>query len=303
MDSYWSDPLFKKTICIILIFLGVIGIALFPFRKKNTHLSAAWASLQSWIIFAPILFLMFAAGDYWPLVAITFISLLCAKEFFQITGMYHKSLFVWTTYLAILAMAHSVYKGYLVFYEMLPMIFLGVISLIPIFLNEAKNMLQYIALSLLCCIFVGWAFLHTGWIVMLPSGAFFLIYIILLTELCDNVALAISRLVGKKKIAEKIVSNRTLEGVAVSFAATLGAAYGLRIILPDSDVNMWWIYGLIAALVGSLGDLILSVVRRDLGVRDYGIFIIGRGGILDRMDRLIFVAPIYYYAIQYLPKL
>jgi phosphatidate cytidylyltransferase len=245
---------------------------------------------------------MIAAGHPWPLIGIMFISLLCAKEFFQITGMYHKSLFVWATYLCITALAYGVNKDSIILYEVTPMIFLGLISLIPIFLNEAKNMLQYIALSLICSIFVGWAFMHTAWIVKLPSGAFYLIYIILLSELCDNVALAVSRLVGKKKIADKIVNNRTLEGVVISFAATLAAAYGLKIILPENDILMWWVYGLIAALVGSLGDLILAVIRKDLGVRDYGIFIIGRGGLLDRMDRLIFVAPIYYYVILYFPR-
>ena len=299
MESQWSDPLFKKMAVILLVFLGTIGIILFPLRKKNTHLSAAWASLQSWLFFAPVLFLMLAAGDPWPLIGITFISLLCAKEFFQLTGMYHRSVFIWTTYLSIIAMAFAIYNNYTLIYALMPMIFLGLISLVPIVLNDAKNMLQYIALSLLCMIFFGWAFLHTAWIVKIPSGAFFLIYIILLTELCDNVALAVSRLFGKKKIVDQITPNRTLEGVIISFAATLGAAYGLRILLPEVMQMNWWIYGLTAALVGSTGDLILAVIRRDLGVKDYGIFILGRGGLLDRMDRLIFVAPIYYYLIQY----
>jgi phosphatidate cytidylyltransferase len=300
MESQWSNPLFKKTAIILLIFLGTIGLILFPLRKKNTHLTAAWASLQSWLVFAPVLFLMLAAGDPWPLIGITFISLLCAKEFFQLTGMYHKSIFIWPTYLAIIAMSYSIYHNYTLIYSMMPMIFLGLISLVPIALNEAKNMLQYIALSLLCMIFVGWAFLHTAWIVTIPSGAFYLIYIILLTELCDNIALAVGRLFGKKKIADQIAPNRTIEGVIISFGITLAAAYGLRILLPMYDQIHWWIYGLTACLVGSLGDLILSVIRRDLGVKDYGIFILGRGGVLDRMDRLIFVVPIYYYLIQYL---
>jgi phosphatidate cytidylyltransferase len=300
MESQWSNPLFKQTAIIVLVFMGIIGLILFPLRKKNTHLSAAWASLQSWLFFTPVLFLMLAAGDPWPLIGITFISLLCAKEFFQLTGMYHKSIFIWPTYLAIIAMSYSIYHNYTLIYATMPMIFLGLISLIPIALNEAKNMLQYIALSLLCMIFVGWAFLHTAWIVTLPSGAFYLIYIILLTELCDNVALAVGRLFGKKKIADQITPNRTIEGVIISFAATIAAAYGLRILLPMYDQNHWWIYGLTACLVGSLGDLILSVIRRDLGVKDYGIFILGRGGVLDRMDRLIFVVPIYFYLIQYL---
>ncbi len=299
MESQWGNPLFKQLAIIVLVFLGIVGAILFPLRKKNTHLAAAWASLQSWLFFTPVLFLMLAAGDPWPLVGITLISLFCMKEFFQLTGMYHKSFFIWITYLGCLALALSTYYEYPMLYNLLPMIFLGVISLIPIALNEAKNMLQYIALSLLCMIFVGWAFMHTAWIVKLPQGAFYLIYIILLTELCDNVALAVSRLFGKKKVVDQITPKRTLEGLIISIVVTLAAAYGLRIILPIESQMNWWIYGLTAALVGGTGDLILAVIRRDLGVKDYGIFIIGRGGLLDRMDRLIFVAPIYSYLLRY----
>lgn len=300
MQAQWNNPLFKETVFVLLIFLGLIGVVLFPFRKKNTHLVAAWASLQSWLFFAPILFILFAAGGSWPLYGVTLISLLCAKEFFQITGMYHRSIFVWLTYIGILFLSYSVSQNYLLLYTILPMVFLGAISLVPIFQNNAKNMLQYIALSLICFIFVGWAFLHTAWIINLPSGPFFLIYIILLTELCDNVALAVSRLFGKKKIVDQITTNRTLEGVAISCVVTVAVSYFLKFLLPENIQVWWWIFGLVAFLVGSLGDLVLAVIRRDLGVRDYGIFIIGRGGVLDRMDRLIFVAPIYYYLITYL---
>lgn len=300
MESQWSDPLFKQVAIILLTFLGTLGLLLFPFRKKNTHMTAAWASFQSWLFFAPILFLMLAAGHPFPLLGITFISLLCAKEFFQITGMYHKSIFVWATYLCIVAYSYCVHKDYLIAYETLPMLFLGILSIIPILLNQAKNMLQFIALSLICSMFVGWGFLHTAWIVKMPNGAFFLIYIILLTELSDNISLAISRIFGKKKIFSNITTRRTIEGYAVAHTFTYGAAYVLKIMLPLEIQYQWWIYGTIAVLVGSTGDLILSVIRRDLGVKDYGIFIIGRGGLLDRMDRLIFVAPIYYYVITYL---
>jgi len=300
MDSQWSNPLFKQIVIILLIFMAAVGVILFPLRKKNMHLTAAWASLQSWLFFAPVLFLMLAAGHPWPLLGMTFISLLCAKEFFQLTGMYHRGIFVWCTYIAILTLAYSIHKNYFVLYDTSPMIFLGVISLIPIFLNEAKNMLQYMALSLLCFIFVGWAFMHTARIIVLPNGSFYLIYMILMTELCDNVALTVSRLFGKKKIVDQITAKRTLEGLIISIVTTTVAAYFLKILLPADHQMNWWVYGLTAALVGSVGDLILSVIRRDLGVRDYGIFIIGRGGILDRMDRLIFVAPIYFYLIYYL---
>jgi phosphatidate cytidylyltransferase len=71
-------------------------------------------------------------------------------------------------------------------------------------------------------------------------------------------------------------------------------------LLPDGSEKYWLVSGLIASLGGVVGDLVMSVVRRDLGVRIMGAFILGRGDFLHRMDRLIFVAPIYYYIMQFL---
>jgi phosphatidate cytidylyltransferase len=61
--------------------------------------------------------------------------------------------------------------------------------------------------------------------------------------------------------------------------------------------------GLIAAFGGFIGDMVMTVIRRDAGIKVVGTFILGRGDFLHRMDRLIFVAPIYYYAIKFLPPL
>jgi phosphatidate cytidylyltransferase len=179
----------------------------------------------------------------------------------------------------------------------MPMIVLGVMCLVPLYMNEFKNMVQYLALSLFNFIFLGWAFLHLGKIAQWDHGSLMVIYIILLTEVCDNIALATSQLIGRQKLAEKITSRRTLEGFFVSFVLTLALAYALRHLLPDSSSSFWMAAGLVAFLVGSLGDLVLAVIRRDLGVKDRGAFILGRGTLLDLMDRIIFAAPMFYYAI------
>ena len=71
-------------------------------------------------------------------------------------------------------------------------------------------------------------------------------------------------------------------------------AYSMRHLLPDRSEKYWLAAGLIASFGGVVGDLVMSVVRRDAGVKIVGSFILGRGDFLQRMDRLIFVAPIYY---------
>ena len=94
----------------------------------------------------------------------------------------------------------------------------------------------------------------------------------------------------------------TLEGIVTSILVTLLLAWGMRHLLPDRGERFWIAAGLAAAFLGRFGDLFLSVIRRDLGIRDTGIFIIGRGDLLSRVDKLIFVGPIYYYLYIYLQK-
>ena len=60
--------------------------------------------------------------------------------------------------------------------------------------------------------------------------------------------------------------------------------------------------GIVAAVFGRMGDLIINVIRRDLCIKNTGIFIIGRDGMLTRVDKLIFVGPMYYYIYIYLQQ-
>lgn len=298
--SLWSDPLYRQTVYLVVGVLAVVGVGLFPFRNKNTHTQAHWASLKSWLFAAPILMGLCGLASPWPLVILTCIAAWGAKIFFQMTGMYHRSNFVWATYIAVVALAFAIHYDQGVLYDLAPMIFLGAICMIPILRNSAKQMIQYVCLTLICFSFLGWAFMHLGWIWKLERGPFMVIYLIILTEVCDNMYLLLSRHIGKIKMFSRISPRRNLEAGLIAFGLTIVLAFGLRHLLPNRSEIFWVSAGLVAALAGSLGDLTLSVIRRDLGIKDVGPFIIGRGDLLTIMDRLIFVAPIFYYVMVYL---
>lgn len=99
---------------------------------------------------------------------------------------------------------------------------------------------------------------------------------------------------------KRIDPKRTLGSTVVSVILTLGLAGFMRWLLPDQGDKYWYTSGLVASLGGLLGDLVMAVVRRDAGVKIVGPFIIGRGDFLQRIDRLIFVAPIYYYVMVWI---
>jgi phosphatidate cytidylyltransferase len=127
-------------------------------------------------------------------------------------------------------------------------------------------------------------------------------YLIILTEFCDNTNLAISKSIGRITLFDRIDTKRTLAGLLISAALTIVVAFAMRHLLPDGSEFYWLTSGIIASLGGFIGDMVMTVLRKDAGIKVVGAFIIGRGDLLSRMDRLIFVGPFYYYIMTLLPR-
>lgn len=291
----WSDPIYRQTVFIVLtaIFLG--GLVTFLFRKKNYYFVSSWASIKSWLVLAPILFIVFGLPSPYPLIFLTLFSIYGAKAFFQIIGMFHKFWFVIVCYVGIIILGICSYFERTDLYNGVPILVLAASCLIPILKNSYQKMIQYISLTLLGFIFLGWSFMHLGLILKLQNGIYQIMYLLILTEFCDNTNIALGRTFSGKRIFSNISNKRTLIGTVVSILLTLFVAGAMRQLLPDRSEKYWLTAGLISSFGGVFGDLVMTVIRRDAGVKVVGAFIIGRGDYLHRMDRLVFVAPIYYY--------
>lgn len=297
IPTAWESPIYRQTVLIVLSIIFISGLIVFFFRKKNYYFSQSWASIKSWIFVAPLMFIAMGSPDPWPLVCLTGLAILGAKAFFQIIGMFHRSYFVSICYAGIIGLGVCSWYGRVDIYNFMPMIVLGVACLVPLARNSYKRMIQYISLTLLAFIFLGWSFMHLGLIMRLPNGVFQVMYLIILTEFCDNTNLAVGRYIGGPRLFPGINARRTIGSTAVSVALTLFLAGCMRFVLPDENEKYWLAAGLVASLGGFVGDLLMTVIRRDAGVKSVGPFILGRGDFLHRMDRLIFVAPIYYYVM------
>jgi phosphatidate cytidylyltransferase len=298
----WNNKMYIETASLIMGLLLTLTVLVFFLRRKGPPYTSAWASLKSWLFVAPLLFAVFALPRPFPLVFVTWMGVLSAKSFFQMVGMYHRSWFVWMTYLFIFALGHIINTGHLEFYNLSPMIFLAAISLIPILRNSATHMIQYLALSLMAFIFWGWSYMHMGRLLTFEGGELMVIYLYFLTEVSENTTWACSKLFGKIKPFSKISNKVTVEGMIVGLGVTMFLAWAMRHLLPDRSERFWIAAGLVAAIIGRMGDLIINVIRRDLGIKNTGIFIIGRDGVLTRVDKLIFVGPIYFYIYIYLQQ-
>lgn len=303
IEGAWSTEIYRQTALIVLSILFISGIIVYSLRKKGHYFYFSWFSIKSWLFFAPILFFLFGLAHPWPLVILTLIAIYGAKIFFQLMGMYQRSYFVICCYLGIIGLSLAIENRYYQIYNLLPMIVLLGSCLIPLLRNNFKQMIQYISLTNLAFVFLGWSFMHLGLLMQLEKGIYQLMYLIILTEFCDNTNLAISRSVGRWHIFDRIDKKRTFEATIVSGVLTVALAFGMRHLLPDGSEKYWLTAGLVAAMGGLLGDLVMTVIRRDAGIKVVGAFIWGRGDFLHRMDRLIFVAPIYYHLMVYLASL
>jgi phosphatidate cytidylyltransferase len=297
IPTAWESPIYRQTVFIVLSIIFFSGSIVFFFRKKNFYFVQSWASIKSWLILAPLLFLAMGTPEPWPLVLLTILAILGAKIFFQIMGMYHRSHFVLICYAGIVGLGFCAQYDRINLYNTMPMMVLGASCFVPLIRNTYKRMIQYISLTLLGFIFLGWSFMHLGLILKLQNGIYQVMYLIILTEFCDNTNLALGRYFKGWRLFPGINPKRAVGGTVASILLTLFLAGSMRFLLPDGSDRYWLASGLVASLGGFIGDLLMTTIRRDAGMKTVGPFIFGTGDYLHRIDRLIFVAPIYYYVM------
>ena len=163
--------------------------------------------------------------------------------------------------------------------------------------RQPEKGIRAISLTLLGVVYIGFLFPHFLWVHRGPNGTAWVFFIFLVAMLGDSSGYAIGRLWGKRKLLPHISPGKTIAG---SVGATLGnCAAGLIAwywLLPERSGAELVTIALIAGLLAQLGDLCESALKRACGANDSGHFFPGHGGVLDRIDSLLFpVAFIYYY--------
>lgn len=123
----------------------------------------------------------------------------------------------------------------------------------------------------------------------------------------DTFAYLVGKSIGKNKLFERISPKKTIEGFLGGTVFTVFAGFLISKLyinpLPESSntsILIWSIIALIVSVFGTLGDLVESKLKRVAGVKDSGTIMPGHGGVLDRLDSVIFVAPIIYLFYQIL---
>lgn len=137
----------------------------------------------------------------------------------------------------------------------------------------------------------------------LPNGFYYVLFGFLVTWAADSAAYFVGVSLGKHKLWPRLSPKKTWEGTIGGFVAATAAGAFLAVALPVGIGPLFGgIVGFIAGVLALFGDLSISMIKRQVGVKDTGTFFLGHGGMLDRLDSLLFTLPFIYQALLFFAK-
>lgn len=304
------SDIFRAYVLIMAGVLVVAGLVLSALRwGLNKNVASIWATYQSWLIMAPLALGFIFAGRILVIIFFCVLAALGFKEFARATGLYRDWPMTLVVYLGITAVGITSLMrqpqgdepgdGWYGLFIVLPVYAVALILLVPIACNLVAGQLQRVSLAIVGFIYIGWMFGHLAFLANATDAYGYLLYIIFATEINDVAAFTFGKLFGKHPLRSKISPKKTWEGAIGALAVSMILPWVLRFSFPHFGTTQLIMTGLIVGVGGQLGDLAISVIKRDIGIKDMGAGIPGHGGILDRIDSLIYVAPLFFHMAGY----
>jgi phosphatidate cytidylyltransferase len=165
--------------------------------------------------------------------------------------------------------------------------------------RAVEGAFEDIASTLLGIIYVALLFGHQVGIHRWQQGKYWLLFLYLVIWTSDTGAFYVGTALGRHRLYEKISPKKSIEGLIGGTVASVITAFLCKLwLLKTLSTVEALLLGAVLALVGTVGDLSESLLKRSAGVKDSGGLIPGHGGILDRMDSMLFAAPVLFYYLR-----
>jgi phosphatidate cytidylyltransferase len=274
--------------------------------KDYTELASR---VNSWWVMAGVFAAAMALSRGLSLVFLAFVSFLALKEYLSLipTRRADRRVLFWA-YLAIPVQYYWVAIGwYGMFIIFIPVYLFLLLPMRMVLIGETASFLRAAGSLQWGLMLTVFNLSHMAFLLALPEagnpaggGAGLVLFLMFLTQFNDVAQYVWGKTLGKYKIIPKVSPKKTWEGFLGGISTTTLAAW---LLAPYLTPLAGWeapVAGLLIGLAGFVGDVNISALKRDLGIKDSGSLIPGHGGILDRVDSLTFTAPLFFHFLYYL---
>jgi phosphatidate cytidylyltransferase len=295
-------------IALLLCIASFMSITL-QRRRPERDYSELRQRVRTWWIIVAVFAVAVLINRTTSVIVLGLISFLAFKEYLSLIPTRradHRVLF-WA-YLAIPVQYYWVWAGwYGLFIIFIPIYVFLWLPMRMLLIGETQGFLRAIGTlhwGLMICVF---SLSHMAFMLVLPAennpggGSMgILIYLIFLTEINDVAQYLWGKSLGKRKIVPKVSPNKTFAGFWGGVLSTAALAVLLAPWLTPLTRIEALGAGLLIGVAGFVGDVTISALKRDLGVKDSGSLLPGHGGILDRLDSLTYTAPLFFHYVYFL---
>jgi phosphatidate cytidylyltransferase len=248
----------------------------------------------------PLLVLVVVLGGRWYDAVLAIVLAAATVELLVQVGVSPRAPLAWLAAAAVAALALAVPApaalsgGILVVFVVLSL----VASLAP---AAAEDRFDRWSLAVALALYVGWLGRYLGLLRQGDDGRAWVLFTLLVTFASDTGAYAVGRLAGRHRFAPRISPGKTLEGAIGGLVwAGVGAVIFNIVLGPRHPALLMLAIGLGVSLAAQLGDLCESALKRRLEIKDAGSLVPGHGGLLDRLDSLLFTGPLVYYVLRWM---
>jgi len=298
------------TVGITVFLAAMLAVApvIFEILQRMGRLTPAlrkelYARYFSWLVLVPLMAGPILLGRGWTIAALGVLSVLAYREFARATGLFRHRALSATVVLGIALMIFAIADHWYGFFVALPSLTVSALVIVAMLADQPKGYLQRVALAILAFALFGVCLGHIGYFANDKNYRPILLLILVCVELNDIFAFCCGKFFGRRKLAPQTSPGKTWGGALGAFVLTtaLFAAVGASVFAGTvlaAPVHLLTM-GALLSFTGQLGDLVISSVKRDIGIKDMGATIPGHGGLLDRFDSLLFVGPTLFHYVNY----
>jgi len=304
-------PLFEDRSNLVIAIIGVVtilglatlGYGLLDWFSPSRNLPKIGSRIRFLWILTAIFLLAIGYGPGYMILYLAFLSFLALKEYLSITPTRRadRRVLFWA-YLAVPLQFFWVWQGwYEAFVSFIPLYIFFFLPLLMVSVGETQGFLRASSTLSWGLVITVFSLAHLAYLLTLPAGgAGLFLFLLILTQMGDVAQFLFGKLFRYQRLRLKVTQSRNwaslFGGMAVTVLLSWLAAPLLTPFSPAEAVAV----GIIIALASFIGYVAMSAIKSDLQLKDRGSMTPGRGGILNRVDTLIYSAPVFLHLVLYL---